>query len=101
MTPDLKPEQTGPVFFGKGMIALIAGIVIVLVVLLAAGMMQTGQGTVVPPADCGAKAIAYINNNLVTQGTSMELVSITERTACYFICANCFGEIFCFFDEVG
>jgi hypothetical protein len=83
MTPDLKPEQTGPVFFGKGMIALIAGIVIVLVVLLAAGMMQTGQGTVVPPADCGAKAIAYINNNLVTQGTSMELVSITESRGLY------------------
>jgi hypothetical protein len=58
MTPDLKPEQASPVFFGKGMIALIVGIVIILVVLLAAGMMQAGQGTIVPPADCGEKAIA-------------------------------------------
>jgi glutaredoxin len=83
MTPDLKPEQASPVFFGKGMIALIVGIVIILVVLLAAGMMQAGQGTVVPPADCGAKAIAYINNNLVAQGTTMELASITESRGLY------------------
>ena len=46
-------------------------------------MMQTGQGTVVPPADCGEKAIAYINNNLVTQGTAVELVSITESKGLY------------------
>ena len=83
MTPDIKPEQASPVFFGKGMIALIVGIVIILVVLLAAGMMQTGQGTIVPPADCGVKAIAYINNNLVAQGTTMELASITESRGLY------------------
>jgi hypothetical protein len=83
MTPDSKPEQADPVFFGKGMIALIVGIVVILVALLAAGMMQAGQGTVVPPADCGAKAIAYINNNLVTQGTTMELVSIIESRGLY------------------
>jgi hypothetical protein len=83
MTPDSKPEQADPVFFGKGMIALIVGIVVILVVLLAAGMMQTGQGTVVPPADCGVKALAYINNNLVTQGTTMELVSIAESRGLY------------------
>jgi len=83
MTPDTKPEQAGPVFFGKGMIALIVGIVVLLVVLLVADMMQAGQGTVVPPADCGAKAIAYINNNLVMQGTVMELVSVTENRGLY------------------
>lgn len=83
MTPDLKPEQESPVFFGKGMIALIVGIAVILVVLLVAGMMQAGQGTVVPPADCGAKAIAYINNNLVTQGTTVELISITESRGLY------------------
>ena len=83
MTPDLRPEQESPVFFGKGMIALIVGIAIILVVLLVAGMVQAGQGTVVPPADCGAKAIAYINNNLVTQGTTVELISITESRGLY------------------
>jgi len=83
MTPDLRPEQESPVFFGKGMIALIVGIAVILVVLLVAGMVQAGQGTVVPPADCGAKAIAYINNNLVTQGTTVELISITESRGLY------------------
>ena len=83
MTADTKPEQGSPVFFTKGMIALIAGIVIILIVLLVAGMMQTGQGTVVPPAACGEKAITYINNNLVQPGTSAELLSITESRGLY------------------
>ena len=83
MTPDIKPEQTSPVFFGKGMIALIIGIVVVLVALLVAGMMQAGQGTVVPPAACGEKAIAYINTNLAQPGTTAKLVSITESRGIY------------------
>jgi hypothetical protein len=83
MTPDLGPEQEKPVFFGKGMIALIGGIVIILVALLAAGLMQAGQGNVVPPADCGARAIAFINNNLVTQGSAAELVSVSETKGIY------------------
>lgn len=65
------------------MMAVIAGIVIILVILLAAGMMQAGQGTVVPPAACGERTIAYINNYLVTQGTIVELVSITESRGLY------------------
>jgi protein-disulfide isomerase len=83
MTPDTKPEQESPVFFGKGMIAVIVGIVIILVALLVAGMMQAGQGTVVPPAACGEKAIAYINNNLVQQGTTAQLISINESHGVY------------------
>ena len=83
MTPDAKPEQASPVLFGKGMIAVIVGIVVILIVLLGAGMMQTGQGTVVPPAACGEKVTAYINNNMVTQGTTVELVSVTENKGLY------------------
>jgi hypothetical protein len=83
MTLDTKPEQAGPVLFGKGMIAVIIGIVIILVAVLAAGMMQAGQGTVVPPADCGQKTITYVNNNLVQQGTSATLVSVTENKGLY------------------
>ncbi|MDD1683064.1 MAG: hypothetical protein LUO98_04415 [Methanoregula sp.] len=83
MTADANPEQEKPVFFNKGIIALIAGIVIILIVLLAAGMMQAGQGTVIPPAACGEKVIAYINNNLVQPGTSAELLSITESRGLY------------------
>ncbi len=83
MTPDTKPEQESPVLFGKGMIALIIGIVVILVALLVAGMMQAGQGTVVPPAACSEKAMTYINTNLVQQGTAAELQSITESKGLY------------------
>jgi hypothetical protein len=83
MTPDTIPEPNKPVFFGKGMIALIAGIVVILLIILAAGTMQAGQGTAVPPATCGERAIAYINNNLVQQGTAAELVSISEIHGLY------------------
>jgi len=83
MAPDTKPEREETVFFGKGMIAVIAGIAIILVVMLAASMMQTGQGTVVPPTACGEKAIAYINNNLVAPGTTVELVSVSESHGLY------------------
>jgi hypothetical protein len=83
MTEDTKPEPAGPVLFGKGMTAVIIGIVIVLIAILAVGMMQAGQGTVIPPADCGAKTIAYVNNNLVQQGTSAQLVSTSEEKGLY------------------
>ena len=59
MTPDTKLKQESPVFFGKGMTALIIGIVVILIAILAVEMMQAGQGTVVPPAACGEKVIAY------------------------------------------
>jgi glutaredoxin len=83
MTEDTKPEHAGPVLFGKGMTALIIGIVIVLVAILAAGMMQAGQGTVVPLDVCSQKAITYVNTNLVQQGTSAKLVSTSENRGLY------------------
>jgi hypothetical protein len=85
MTPDTKTEQRSPVFFNKGLIALIAGICIILIAFLATGMQQAGQGTVVPPAACGERTISYINNNLVTAGTTVELVSIAEKGGMYEI----------------
>jgi len=93
LTPDTKPEQENPVLFGRGMIALITGIVIILVVLLWTGMMQTGQGTVVPPASCGEKAVAYINNNLVQSGTSVKLISATESKGLYELKAQYQSEV--------
>jgi hypothetical protein len=83
LTPDTQPEQQSPVFFTTGMIALIAGIVIILVAILVVGMLQAGQGSVVPPAACGEKTVAYINNNLVTPGTTIEFVSINETKGLY------------------
>jgi glutaredoxin len=83
MTPDTKPEHESTVFLSNGMIAVIAGIVVILIILLAAGMMQAGQGTVVPAAACGEKTIAYINNNLVQPGTTVKLISITDSSGVY------------------
>jgi glutaredoxin len=83
MTQDTKSEQEKPVLFGKGTIAVIAGIVIILGAFLAVNMMQGGQETVVPPAACGEKAIAYVNNNLVQPGTSARLLSTTESRGLY------------------
>ena len=85
MKPDTKTEQHSPVFFNKGLIALIAGICIVLIALLATGMQPAGQGSVVPPAACGERTISFINNNLVTAGTSAELISIAEKGGLYEI----------------
>ena len=65
------------------MIAVIAGIAIILIAILVAGILQAGQGTVVAPAACGEKATAYINNNLVTPGTTVELVSVSESHGLY------------------
>lgn len=83
MTPDTQPEQETPVFFSKGMIALIAGAVILLVVLLAAGMMQAGQAATVTPSACGEKVIAYVNANLAQAGTSASLVSVSDVSGMY------------------
>lgn len=83
MTPDLKPEQENSVFFGKGIIAIIIGIVVVLVAVLAVGFMQGGPGAFVSPAACGEKAMAYVNNNLIQPGTSVELLSVNENRGLY------------------
>jgi glutaredoxin len=82
MEPEKKPETKSPVFLGKGMIALIVGIVIILVAILAVGVIQAGQGTVVPPVVCGPKAVAYINQNLA-QGGVATLISINESKGLY------------------
>jgi glutaredoxin len=57
LKPDRKPEEESPVLFGNGMIAVIAGIVIILAAILVAGMIQAGQDAVVPPAAGSATQI--------------------------------------------
>jgi hypothetical protein len=83
VTTDLKPEKNRPVFFGKGMIAIIIGIVVVLVAVLAVSLMQAGPGAVLSPSACGEKVRAYVNNNLIQQGTSVELLSTRENRGIY------------------
>ena len=82
MEPEKKPETKSPVFLGKGMIAMIVGIVIILVVILVVGMMQAGQETVISPVVCGPKVIAYFNQNLAQQGIA-NLISINESKGLY------------------
>lgn len=83
MVPDSHTgESTG--FFTRGMILLVAAILIV-VVVLAAGIMQAGQGTVVPPAECSAKTLSYVNTNLVSGGSAVEPVSVSEIRGLYEI----------------
>ena len=88
MTDQIKNGQESPVLVGKGTIALIAGIVIIIAALVGTILMQTGGGPVVPPADCAARSIAYINNNLVSQGTSVSFGSVTETKGLYEIKAR-------------
>ena len=83
MTPDSTPGQETPGILNRGLIVLIVGIIVVLIAFLAFGMMQEGQGSGISPADCGVKAIAYINSNLATPGTSAQLVSAAEKQGVY------------------
>jgi hypothetical protein len=57
LTPDRKPEQESPVLFGKSIIAVIVGTVIILVAILVVGIMQAGNASGAPPAAGSAKQI--------------------------------------------
>ena len=83
MLKDAKPEKTGSGIFGKWATAAIIGIVAILIIFLLVNLNQLNQASVVPPATCGEKVIAYINNNLVQPGTSATLISINESRGMY------------------
>jgi hypothetical protein len=82
MEPEKKPETKCPVISGKGMIAIIVGIVVILAAIFIVIMMQDEQGTVVPPVVCGPKIITYFNQNLAQQGIA-NLISINESKGLY------------------
>jgi hypothetical protein len=71
--------------FSKSTIVAIIGIAVVIVILLAAGFMQNipGQGAVIPAQNCAEKTLTFVNNNLVSPGTSASLTSITENRGIY------------------
>ena len=98
MTHDNNPEKNTPEkgslkagkiqeqpFFGKSTIVAIIGIATVIVILLALGFTQNmpGQGVVVSPQSCAEKTLNYINNNLVSPGTSASLTTVTENRGIY------------------
>jgi len=79
------PSREKTVFFGKGMIAAIIGIVVLLVILVLATSMGSspGQETIVPPQKCSEKVITYVNNNLVQPGTTVSFISVNESKGLY------------------
>jgi hypothetical protein len=73
--------------FSKSTIVAIIGIAVVIVILLVAGFTQNmpGQGAVIPAQTCAEKTLTFINNNLISPGTSASLTSITENRGIYEI----------------
>jgi len=71
--------------FNKSTLVAIVGIAVVIVILLALGVTQNlpSQGAVVPPQTCAEKTLKYINENLVSPGTSASLISVTENRGIY------------------
>jgi hypothetical protein len=80
--------KKGNVFFGKGMMAAILGIVALLVIIV---MMTTGGvsgGNTVPAQQCADKTLKYVNNNLVQPGSTAAFVSVTETKGIYELKVN-------------
>jgi glutaredoxin len=73
--------------FSKSTLVAIIGIAAVIVILLVYGVTQNvpGQVTVVPLKTCAEKTILYINNNLVSPGTSATLANVSENRGIYDI----------------
>jgi hypothetical protein len=74
-------------FFGKGMIAVILGIVALIVILLVVSTMGSfpGQSAVIAPQVCAEKTVSYINSYLAQPGTTVSFVSVAEKSGLYQI----------------
>jgi hypothetical protein len=83
MQKDARPDKTDSGIFGRWAILAIIGLVVLLIIFLLLSMNQAGQAPVIPPATCGEKVIAYVNNNLVQPGTSATLISVNESRGLY------------------
>jgi glutaredoxin len=93
MEPEKKSDIKSPVISGKGMIAMIVGIVVIIAAIFIVIMMQPGQGTVVPPVVCGPKVITYFNQNLAQQGIAT-LMSINESKGLYQVTFNYQSQVY-------
>jgi hypothetical protein len=73
--------------FGRWTIAAIMGILVIIILILAASALGSpaGKTTVVSPAVCSDKVIAYVNTNLVSIGETVTLINITEDNDIYRI----------------
>ncbi|NMB79637.1 MAG: thioredoxin domain-containing protein [Methanomicrobiales archaeon] len=86
-------------FFSKGMIAGILGVVVIIIVLFFATGMNgsSNAGPVVPAQKCADTAVAYANANLVQPGTTVTLDSVTEEHELYRISVNYQSQSFSLF----
>ena len=83
LAQDKHPEKRDSALFGRSMIAVIIGIIVILVIFLLVTTMSTNPGNSVPPATCEAKISTYVNNNLVQPGTTASITSISENKGMY------------------
>ncbi len=89
--PDEKIGQSAPKemkpMFGNWTIAAIMGILVIIILILAANALgsPTGKTTVVSPAVCSDKVIAYINTNLVSTAETATPINITDNNDIYRI----------------
>ena len=78
--------STSSVLGNKG---LIAGIIIILVIIALVAIFfataNTGGVAALPPEECGAAVISYVNTNLAAANTTATLVSVTEKNGMYQI----------------
>ena len=71
---------------------IIIGLIIIIVIIaLIAVFFATnntgGSDNAVPPNECGAAVISYVNTNLAAANTTATLVSVTEKNGVYQIAA--------------
>jgi glutaredoxin len=68
---------------------VLAGIIIILVIIAMVAIFfataNTGGVAAVPPEECGAAVISYVNTNLAAANTTATLVSVTEKNGMYQI----------------
>ncbi len=90
--PSAQKEKT--VMFGRWAIAAIIGILVIIILVLAASTLGSPSGTtpVVSPAICSDKAIAYINTHLVSAGETATLINITDNNEIYTIWSRYQGQ---------
>jgi hypothetical protein len=81
--------STSPVLGNKG---VIAGIIIILVIIALVAIFfataNSGGEAAVPPEECGASVIAYVNTNLAAANATATLVSVTEKNGMYQVAAR-------------
>jgi hypothetical protein len=85
-------------FENKG---ILAGIIIIVVIILLAGILYA-TGTLsgsdaVEPQECGRAVISYVNTNLAAANSTASLVSVTEKDGVYLIAGRYQGQDITFY----